>query len=461
MADGLASLAGATSNRPAIAAALRDETMRPAPSVALRRVFRRRGPAATRQLDEEMVRGRPRRIARRSTETTGRRTSIATLVGRQGGGTDSSATRTSAVDGLRFPINRDLSETRRRAARTGADVPASRTRSGSSAMTVDVRPVSRPSRNAASLMKAINRSRASSRVAMMSSRPLSVRSDARSTISAGGITTTEASRMNGPSPGKEAMPVTLPRGQSEARPTNSGQNQRLLIAIDGPAAAGKTTVARALADRAGAIFLDTGLLYRAVTVAALRAGISPADATALTNLVHQLNLTIRPATVADGRPFDLLVNGQDLTNQLRTREVDAAVSAVAAIPGVRAALLPVQRDLASTGRVVMVGRDIATVVAPDAELKIYLEASPGERARRRHAELIANGTNVSYDAVLDGLVRRDAADSSREASPLAKAHDAIVIGSDGRTVDEIVDQLVQLAERKWRELTGSSEGGID
>jgi cytidylate kinase len=248
--------------------------------------------------------------------------------------------------------------------------------------------------------------------------------------------------------------MALPPGRNEPRTTGSAPNRRLLIAIDGPAAAGKTTVARELADRAGAIFLDTGLLYRAITVVALRERIPLDDGDALTDLVRRLDLKIRPATVADGRPFDLLVDGEDLTPLLRAKEVDAAVSAVSAIPGVRAELLPVQRAMASTGRVVMVGRDIATVVAPDAELKIYLDASPEERARRRHAEI---GSSRSYKDVLEDLVRRDAVDSSRETAPMAKAADAIVIETDGRGIEEIVAELVRLTETTWLNMTANGE----
>jgi CMP/dCMP kinase len=249
--------------------------------------------------------------------------------------------------------------------------------------------------------------------------------------------------------------MALPPGRNEPPTTGSAPSRRLLIAIDGPAAAGKTTVARELADRAGAIFLDTGLLYRAITVVALREGIPLNDGPALTELVRRLDLKIRPATVADGRPFDLLVDGEDLTSLLRTKEVDAAVSAVAATPGVRAELLPVQRALASKGRVVMVGRDIATVVAPDAELKIYLDASPEERARRRHAEI---GASRSYENVLADLIRRDAADSTRETAPMAKAVDAVVIETDGRGIKEIVAELVRLTEATWQKMTANEEG---
>src|SRR5215218_4680286 len=205
----------------------------------------------------------------------------------------------------------------------------------------------------------------------------------------------------------------------------SASNHETVIAIDGPAAAGKTTVARALAARLGAIFLDTGLLYRAVTLAALDREIPPDDGQALEELTRALDLVIKPASVADGRAHDVLMDGIDVTRRLRGAEVDRRVSEVSAHPGVRAALLPIQRRVADDGDVVMVGRDIATVVVPDAGVKIYLDASLQERARRRSAELGEKGLAVDYDAVLEDLRRRDEADVSRAASPLQRDDNAI------------------------------------
>src|SRR4051812_38016775 len=194
----------------------------------------------------------------------------------------------------------------------------------------------------------------------------------------------------------------------------TGEPRQMAIAIDGPAAAGKTTVARALADRIGAIFLDTGLLYRAVTLAEHEHGISPDDGDALSTLAESIDLSVRPPSVDDGRPLDLLLNGEDVTARLREPAIDRAVSAVSAHAGVRAALLPFQRRVAASGTTVMVGRDIATVVVPDAEVKIYLDASVEERARRRSDELLAKGRPLPYDVVLMDLVKRDAYDSSRD-----------------------------------------------
>lgn len=230
--------------------------------------------------------------------------------------------------------------------------------------------------------------------------------------------------------------------------TRTGKHLQV-IAIDGPAAAGKTTVARALAARLGAIFLDTGLLYRAMTVAALDRGIAVDDGAALAAMASELDFSVRPASVADGRPLDVLIDGVDVTPRLRTPVVDRHVSAVSAWPGVRAALLPIQRNLAERGPVVMVGRDIATVVVPDAGVKIYLDASDEERARRRFEEMRARGSALTYDQVLADLKARDAVDSSRELAPLTRDAGATVIDTDGMSIAEVVSKIAEIAEARW------------
>ena len=231
--------------------------------------------------------------------------------------------------------------------------------------------------------------------------------------------------------------------------TRMNDDYRSVIAIDGPAAAGKTTVARALADRVGAMFLDTGLLYRAVTLQAQRDGIDPTDGERLAALARGLDLTIRPATVPDGRPADILIDGEDVTPDLRTAAVDATVSEVSAHAAVRASLLPVQRRLASAGPIVMVGRDIATVVVPDAGVKIYLDASLGERARRRFGEIRLRGDSVTYAQVLDDLRRRDEVDTSRAVAPLRRDDDAVVVDTDGLSVPRVVDRLAEIVRTAW------------
>lgn len=226
-------------------------------------------------------------------------------------------------------------------------------------------------------------------------------------------------------------------------------DHRQVIAIDGPGAAGKSTVARLLADRTGAMLFDTGALYRTVTLAAVRAGTPESDGQSLAELARRLHVDIQPASVDDGRQVDVLLDGEDVTWAIRTPEVDARVSEVAAHPAVREALLDTQRSIAHGARVVMVGRDIGTIVIPDAGVKIYLDASAPERARRRLAELRGRGVDTTLERVLTDLLRRDAHDSGRKTAPLAAASDAVVIDSDNRAVEEIVSEIQRIAEQAW------------
>jgi len=235
-------------------------------------------------------------------------------------------------------------------------------------------------------------------------------------------------------------------------------DHRHVIAIDGPGAAGKTTVAKVLADRLGAVLFDTGALYRTVTLAALRSGTDPADGNALARLAQSLNIELQPPSASDGRQADVVLDGEDVTWAIRTPEIDARVSEISAHPAVRTELLGVQRAIADGARVVMVGRDIGTVVIPKAGTKVYLEASPEERARRRLLELHGRGVDTTYHDVLEDLRSRDAYDSSRETAPLATADDATIVNTDARTIDEVVDQIERLALATWQ-AAGVPNGG--
>jgi cytidylate kinase len=228
------------------------------------------------------------------------------------------------------------------------------------------------------------------------------------------------------------------------------QDHRHVIAIDGPAAAGKTTVARLLADRLDAMLFDTGALYRTLTLAAIRTGIAPGDGDRLAGLAGSHRIDLRSPSVSDGRQADVLLNGEDVTWLIRTPEIDAAVSEVSAHPAVRTALLGIQRDIASSARVVMVGRDIGTVVIPDAGIKFYLEASAEERARRRLLELQGRGVVATYDDVLEDMRARDAHDTSRETAPLAAAPDAVIVDTDRRSIDDVVNDLERQALARWQ-----------
>ncbi|MDQ3513116.1 MAG: (d)CMP kinase [Chloroflexota bacterium] len=231
--------------------------------------------------------------------------------------------------------------------------------------------------------------------------------------------------------------------------TGTTHDHRRVITIDGPVAAGKSTVARELADRVGATLFDTGTLYRAVTLAALRREIDSGASDELAELAMTRRIDIARPTPGTGRLYDVSLDGEDVTELIRDPAVDRHVSAVSAHPAVRAALLPVQRDIASRGTVVMVGRDTGSVVVPNAGLKVYLDASPDERARRRHAEIVARGGELTYDEVLADLRRRDAFDAMREASPLTVADGAVVIRSDGKTVAALVAEIAALALDRW------------
>jgi cytidylate kinase len=221
-----------------------------------------------------------------------------------------------------------------------------------------------------------------------------------------------------------------------------------VIAIDGPAAAGKSTVARLLADRIGALLFDTGALYRAISLLALRAGVAPEDASALSDIAHHARIHIQPASIRDGRQFDVIIGGEDVTWALREPGVGEIVSRVSEHPEVRDALLPLQRAIAASGPVVMVGRDIGSVVVPDAGLKIYLDASLEERATRRFRESQARGMEVTYGDVLEETRQRDTTDSSRDTAPLRAAPDAIRIETDLLEIDEVVDLIDALRRER-------------
>lgn len=229
------------------------------------------------------------------------------------------------------------------------------------------------------------------------------------------------------------------------------RDHRKVIAIDGPAAAGKSTVARELAESLGILLFDTGALYRCITLKALRKGTDLDDEKAIAKLARKPKIKLRTASVDDGRLADVLLDGEDVTWAIRQPEVDANVSKVAAYPLVREALLDVQREIADGHAVVMVGRDIGTVVTPQAGLKIYLDATVEERARRRYQDMRRQGEDMDYALVLDELRERDFKDSTRAVAPLRAADDAVRIKSDGLDVDEIVGQIERLVHTRWSE----------
>lgn len=221
----------------------------------------------------------------------------------------------------------------------------------------------------------------------------------------------------------------------------------MIIAMDGPAGAGKSTVARRAARALGLVFLDTGAMYRAVALAAQRRGVDPDDAAALATLATEVRIAIGPPTVQDGRAYSVLLNGDDVTWAIRSADIDRTVSQVARVPAVRDAMVEQQRVLAKSGRVVMVGRDIGTVVLPDAERKIFLTASAGERAKRRGEELEARGETRPRQELLHEILRRDQLDSERVVSPLKPAEDAVLVQTDGLSVKQALERILAVITR--------------
>lgn len=214
-----------------------------------------------------------------------------------------------------------------------------------------------------------------------------------------------------------------------------------IIAIDGPAGSGKSTVAAILAKELKYLYFDTGVMYRAVTLYALQMQVDPKDEAAVTLLAEKAVIDVLDPSIQDGRQYDVRLNGEDVTWKIREKTVEDFVSPVSTYAGVRKAMTEQQRRIGLRGRVVMVGRDIGTVVLPEAGIKIYLDASVEERARRRVLELQLRGLDPDYEAVLANLKSRDTIDSGRKVAPLRAAADAHLIYSDGLSIQQVVDSI--------------------
>lgn len=208
------------------------------------------------------------------------------------------------------------------------------------------------------------------------------------------------------------------------------------IAIDGPAGSGKSTIAKKLAQRLDMLYIDTGAMYRAITYEVLQRGIDPNDEKAVVAVASEARLSVDGSSV--------LMDGKDITNEIRDPEVDRYVSKIAKVPGVRQVMVSIQRKMARKSSVVMDGRDIGTHVLPDAKFKFYLTATAEERARRRLKDLVAAGKEINYKDVMDDLLERDRIDSSRKTSPLKMADDAVLIDTSGRSVEQVVEQIISI-----------------
>lgn len=216
------------------------------------------------------------------------------------------------------------------------------------------------------------------------------------------------------------------------------------VAIDGPAGAGKSTVARAAAKELGYIYVDTGALYRAVGVCALRLGIATDDAAAVEGILGSVKVELK-FTNGEQQVF---LNGENVSSEIRTPEASMAASNVSAIPAVRTFLFDLQKNIAAENDCIMDGRDIGTVVLPDAQVKIFLTASPEIRARRRYDELTAKGQQVEYNDVLDDLIKRDYNDSHREVAPLRPADDSVTVDTSGLSLEQSIERVIQTVREK-------------
>jgi cytidylate kinase len=221
----------------------------------------------------------------------------------------------------------------------------------------------------------------------------------------------------------------------------------MIIAVDGPAASGKSTLARRIADALGYLYFDTGVMYRAVTFAALLKGIDIDDEEAVSKIAIEIDIDVRQASVNDERQYDVIMDGEDITWDIRSSAVDTNVSQVSTYGDVRQAMTQVQRQIGLRGNVVMAGRDIGTVVLPEADLKLYLDASVEARANRRYVECVARGEHVKRDEILAWMRERDRIDSTRTIAPLRPAEDAIILDSTSMDADEVFEKALSLARQ--------------
>lgn len=218
------------------------------------------------------------------------------------------------------------------------------------------------------------------------------------------------------------------------------------IAIDGPAASGKSTIGALLAQRLGYVYFDTGVMYRAVTWAALDRGLAIDDEAGVSLLAERLRIDVQRPTVLDGRQYTVLADSRDVTWEIRSPAVDMGVSPVSTYPAVRAALTLHQRRIGRQGMIVMVGRDIGTVVLPDADIKFYLDATLEQRVLRRYREVVNRNGSADFSAVEETVRARDVIDSGRDLAPLRPADDAIVIDTTRMEIEQVLERVLGFVE---------------
>ena len=219
----------------------------------------------------------------------------------------------------------------------------------------------------------------------------------------------------------------------------------IAIAIDGPAGAGKSTIAKLAAKELSFIYVDTGALYRAIGLCAYRNNIGSRDVDAILQMIKDIKVEL---AFNDKKEQVVLLNGEDVSGFIRTPEISMYASDVSAIPEVRAFLLDLQRNMAKTNNVIMDGRDIGTVVLPDAQIKIFLTASPEVRAKRRYDELVEKGMDVKYEDILSDVITRDYNDSHRETAPLKPADDSIIVDTSDLNLSESVEKLLSIMKER-------------
>ncbi len=224
------------------------------------------------------------------------------------------------------------------------------------------------------------------------------------------------------------------------------KKNNLLIAIDGPSASGKSTLGKLVAKELGYLYIDTGAIYRAITWKALKNNLDLKDERLMQKLVSETQLSIKK--VNDNEEyFQILVDGKDVTKEIRNPEIDQNVSQLARLPAVRQQLISLQRNLAKNGKVIMEGRDIGSVILPNADIKLFFTAPEEERVRRRYQELKDKGYEISYEEVREQIIKRDLIDSSRGCAPLIKTEDAIVIDSTNKNIEEVKNDVLTIIKK--------------